>query len=350
MAEDASLDAIAARVQTHGTLVRVSVIRADGSTPRETGAAMLVTRASLAGTIGGGTLELEAIGLARALLRAGAQPLPWHREVRDFALGPSLGQCCGGATRLLLELWGPHEAAMLSALPDRALVLRPVTAGVAPVLLSSRKDAAESVPLPVLRVARDVLSGARPRQPELVRPAKGAPAWFIEPSARPRVPLYIYGAGHVGRAIVHVLQGLPFDVHWVDIAAERFPAHMSEDIRMIPAADPANVAAIAPAGALHLVLTFSHALDLAIVHVLLRRNDAAFVGLIGSQTKSTRFRKRLRDAGIADAALARLTCPIGIGGLTGKEPPVIAVSVAAQLIGLVEAGAVVLPAVEARDA
>lgn len=351
MAADASsLDAVAARVRTHGALVRVSVIRADGSTPRETGAAMLVTHASLAGTIGGGTLELEAIGLARALLETGAQPLRWHRDVRNFALGPSLGQCCGGATRLLLELWGPHEAAVLSALPARALVLRPVAAGTAPVLLSSRKDAAEGVPLPVLRVARDMLSGARPRQAELVRPGKGGPAWFIEPLARPRVPLYIYGAGHVGRAIVHVLQGLPFEVHWVDTASERFPEQMSEDIRMIPAADPANVATIAPAGALHLVLTFSHALDLAIVHVLLKRNDAAFVGLIGSETKSARFRKRLREAGITDAALARLTCPIGIGGLTGKEPPVIAVSIAAQLISLLEAGAVALPAVEARDA
>jgi xanthine dehydrogenase accessory factor len=352
MRADASLAAVAAAVQAHGDLVRVSVIRAEGSTPRETGAAMLVAPSGLTGTIGGGTLELEAIRLARAMLRPGAAPEPWRRDVHDFALGPSLGQCCGGATRLLLECWGPREAPALAGLPDRALVLRSLESGMPPTILMSRKEDAAGVPLPVLRVARDMLSGARPRQAELVRPGKGVPSWLIEPSAYASTPLFIYGAGHVGRAIVHVLQGLPLAVHWVDTARERFPELVPEDIRMIPAADPANVAAIAPAGAFHLVLTFSHALDLAIVHVLLKRNDAAFVGLIGSETKSVRFRKRLRASGITDAALAHLTCPIGIGGLTGKEPPVIAVSVAAQLISLLEAGAMAgtASAAEAADA
>jgi len=350
MTSDASLRSALAHVRAHGALVRVSVVRADGSTPREAGAAMLVTRAGTTGTIGGGTLELEAIALARAMLQAEAVVQPWRREVRDFALGPSLGQCCGGATRLLLETWSAREAETLADVHEPALLLRPVTAGIAPVVLSTRKEEAPGVPLPVLRVARAMLSGARPRQSEMIKPGKGLAAWVVEPFARPRAALYIYGAGHVGRAIVHVLQGLPLAVHWVDTDRTRFPDGVAEDIRMIPAADPANVAATTPAGALHLVLTFSHALDLAIVHALLKRNDAAFVGLIGSETKGARFRKRLREAGIADAALARLTCPIGIGGLTGKEPAVIAVSVAAQLISLVEAGAVTLPVAEAIDA
>lgn len=354
MATAAHLDALTDAVRAHRALVRVSVIRAEGSTPREAGAAMLVTANDLRGTIGGGALELEAMDCARALLRDGAGAEPWYREVRDFALGPSLGQCCGGATRLLFEVWTAREVDALARLTrgkaSSALVLRAISGGFAPLVLSSRKEDAVGVPLPVLRVARDILSGARPCKAELVNPGKGAPAWFIEPLSRARVPLYLYGAGHVGRAIVHVLQGLAFEVHWVDTHADRFPGVIASDIHRIPAADPARVAAHAPAGAFHLILTFSHALDLAIVHALLQRCDAVFVGLIGSETKAARFRKRLREAGITDAALARLTCPIGIDGLTGKEPPVIAVSVAAQLIGLLEAGAVAVPVAEARDA
>ena len=330
------LEDLAARVRSAGTLVRVTVIKADGSTPREVGAAMLVDREGQSGTIGGGALELEATHHARALLADAADVAPaWQREARDFALGPSLGQCCGGHTRILFEIFTAREAAHLAGLAEAdsveaGLILRPLATGTPIQLLRDRRSAARDVPARALRVARDILTGVRPRQAECVA-AKGETTWFIEPCAARRVPLYVYGAGHVGRALLRVLEGLPFDVTWVDIEPARFPDAIPAYARMLAAADPAAAAATAPAGAFHIVLTFSHAIDLAICFALLKRDDFAFLGLIGSATKRARFLKRLREAGVSDAALARLICPIGIAGITGKQPAVIAVSVAAQL-------------------
>jgi xanthine dehydrogenase accessory factor len=325
-------------------LVRVVVLRVDGSAPREAGAAMVVGAYRTWGTIGGGRLELEAIHHARAMLSRGTDAA-WQRDVRSFALGPSLGQCCGGNARLLFEALSQREigdlAAALPAEAGDALVLRPTTEGGAPHVVSHRKQDVAGCPLPVMRAARDMLSGARPRQAELVAPSKSA-AWFVEPASHARTPLYIYGAGHVGRAIVRVLQDLPFAVRWVDTAGDRFPV-VPADVHPIVASDPARVAADAPAGAMHLVLTYSHALDLSIVHALLQRADFAFLGLIGSDTKASRFRKRLREAGITDAALARMTCPIGVPGLAGKEPAVIAVAVAAQLLQVRHGAAAAVP-------
>ncbi|MDX2203685.1 MAG: xanthine dehydrogenase accessory protein XdhC [Hyphomicrobiaceae bacterium] len=335
----ARLEASLAAVAASGAgepVVRIVVLHTDGSTPREAGAAMLVERGGIADTVGGGRLELEAIGHARALLAAAPAAGSWPREVRSFALGPSLGQCCGGSARLLFEVLTRREladlAGRLQGTGPGALALRPTQSGAPVALLADRKGDVPDCPLPVLRAARDMLSGARPRGPLLVAPGRGAPAWFIEPVAGARTPLFVYGAGHVGRAIVHVLNGLPFDVRWVDTRPERFPEAIPAYAAALVSPDPAATAAAAPAGALHLVLTYSHALDLAIVHALLGRADFRFLGLIGSETKAARFRARLRQAGVAEAALARLTCPIGISALRGKEPPVIAVAVAAQLI------------------
>ncbi len=260
---------IARGVAEHGAVVRVTVIRADGSTPRETGAAMLVSAGDIADTIGGGALELEAIAHARGLLASSPSPhassasgegrgegrlqapeqasaphpdslpakygerektapaAPWQRDVRNFALGPSLGQCCGGYTQLLFELFTARERPLLEALArvpdaDAALVLRPLESGAPLEAVSSRKDPAER-PLAVTRTLRDMLSGARPREAALIRGGKGASAWFVEPLARRTVPLVIYGAGHVGRALVRVLQDLPFAITWADTAASRFP-------------------------------------------------------------------------------------------------------------------------------
>jgi xanthine dehydrogenase accessory factor len=377
---------IARTVAEHGAVVRVTVVRADGSTPRETGAAMLVSAADIADTIGGGALELEAIAHARVLLsdvattspsprfsrgegrgegwplapalRYAAAPHPdplpilkkngeretsalaplWQRDVRDFALGPSLGQCCGGYTRLLFEVFTARELETLEAVarvtdPESALVLRPLDGGQPITVVSTRKDHIER-PLAVTRVIRDVLSGARPREAALIRGAKGGGAWFVEPLARRTVRLFIYGAGHVGRALVRVLQDLPFAVTWADTSADRLPDLIPAHVQAQAAPDLPALACAAPPGAYHIVMTYSHALDLAICHALLRRGDFGHLGLIGSATKRARFLKRLAELGIPSTTLARLTCPIGLPGISGKEPAVIAVAVAAQLVQL----------------
>ena len=142
--------------------------------------------------------------------RAASDAPPWQRDVRDFALGPSLGQCCGGYTRLLFELFTARERPTLEALatgvdPSATLSLRPLDSGRPLEVVSTRKEPGER-PLAVTRALRDMLSGARPREAILIRGAKGDSAWFLEPLARRTVPLFIYGAGHVGRALVRVLQ------------------------------------------------------------------------------------------------------------------------------------------------
>ena len=251
--------------------------------------------------------------------------------------------------RLLFEVFGAREQAHLVALagscdPDRGLLLRPLDGGTPPCVTADRKVHRPDWPLGVTRVVREMLSGARPRAPLLVRGPKGEPAWFIEPLARTIHRLHIYGAGHVGRAIVRVLEDLPFAVTWVDTSAGRFPERIPAHAKAEVAPDPAAFAGGVAADAFHLVLTYSHALDLAICHSLLRRGDFRFLGLIGSATKRARFLKRLAELGIGEARLKRLICPIGVPGIGGKEPAMIALSVAAQLVQLATAAADRMPA------
>lgn len=314
--------------------VRVTVVEADGSSPREVGAAMSVTATGAIGTIGGGALEHQAIARARAMI-ADSSTDSWRRATEKLALGPSLGQCCGGAVRLLYERIGSGERCVLDDLSKqvdafRGFTVRPLSSGTPPRPVTSRKEPGD-LPLPVARAVADMLSGLRPRRPTLVRD------WLIEPAAPARSNLYLYGAGHVGRAVAVAAKLVEMlDVVWVDTGRERFPATISGDIRVEIAADPARTAALAPAGCYHLIMTYSHAIDLAICHALLQRNDFAFLGLIGSRSKRARFLSRLRQAGVSDAALDRLTCPIGIEGLTGKAPGTIALSAMAQIVREIE--------------
>jgi xanthine dehydrogenase accessory factor len=325
----------------HDAIVRVTVIRADGSTPREMGAAMLVGVDHIVDTIGGGALELAAIAHARGFFGRLAAPNPispyWQRDVLNLALGPSLGQCCGGHARLLFEAFTARERHALEALArtvaPAALVARPIESGPELQIISNRKEQGER-PLPVTRALREMLSGTRPRAPALIRGAKGEGLWFVEPLARSMVPLHIYGAGHVGRALVRVLQDLPFQITWADTAAQRFPDPVPCHVWAHATPDLPALAAAAPADAYHIVMTYSHALDLAICHAVLRRGQFGHLGLIGSATKRARFLQRLAGLGISPPMLQRLTCPIGLPGVGAKEPAMIAVSVAAQLVEL----------------
>ncbi len=147
----------------------------------------------------------------------------------------------------------------------------------------------------------------------------------------------IFGAGHVGRALVMAAAVLPFDVSWVDSRANAFPAYLPGNVQALQPQDPVQDLAKARSGSLVLVMTHSHALDLAVVDAALRNQNIARVGLIGSATKRARFVSRLKDAGISEEQFSRLICPIGIGGISGKEPGVIAASAVAQLLVLDEA-------------
>lgn len=316
-------------VRDHGIVVRVTVIEADGSAPREVGAFMNVTGATFEGTVGGGALENEALTVSRHIL--GAQdPDGWRRQVRDYPLGPDLAQCCGGYVRLLYETFSDHEIMALNVTVDdlsHAVAVRSVVSGRAMQVVTDRKTVANDWPLALRRDMRDMMSGTRPCHAELT-----SDGWFIEPLGPEMTPLYLYGAGHVGRAVVHVLKGLPFQIHWVDTRADRFPETIPEGVRQIITENPATVTGEAAAGAFHVVMTFSHIIDFDICRAVLARGNFAYLGLIGSKTKRARFAKRLRDAGLGDAWIERLHSPIGVSGLEGKEPAIIAVSLTADLL------------------
>ncbi len=158
--------------------------------------------------------------------------------------------------------------------------------------------------------------------------------WAIEEVA---TVVQLYGAGHVGRAIAHLLGTLEVRVQWIDERDDEFPAEPSPaNIERVCVEPVEAEVAIAPAGCFYLVLTHQHDLDLRIVEAILRRGDSAWLGLIGSTTKRRRFEMQLKQRGVADDAIARITCPIGIAGIGGKEPATIAVAVVAQLLQAIE--------------
>ncbi|MBV8442475.1 MAG: xanthine dehydrogenase accessory protein XdhC, partial [Hyphomicrobiales bacterium] len=158
------------------------------------------------------------------------------------------------------------------------------------------------------------------------------PKEWSEPIGERARAVYLFGAGHVGRALALALAPLPFAVRWIDARREAFPAHAPANVALIHTPEPAAELATAPDGALIVVMTHSHALDLEIVAEALRAERFGFVGLIGSTTKRARFVSQMRAAGLSQDCLARLVCPIGLPGVEGKAPAVIAAATAAQLI------------------
>jgi xanthine dehydrogenase accessory factor len=300
------LDALAAAIAAHGPVARVVIAAHDGSSPREAGAAMLVWQDGQSGTIGGGALEWEAATEARAMLAKGSNRVGDCR-VRRVPLGPALGQCCGGAVTLLTEVYDTEDLPRSEA----GVVARSVDGRDRPLAVQRLLDRARG-------------QGVTPR-PQLVQ------GWFVEPVAAPARDLWIWGAGHVGRALVAVLAPVPsLAITWVDVAADRFPAVIPEGVTALPCADAARLVAHAPVEAEHLVLTYSHALDLDLCHRLLC-HGFAHAGVIGSATKWARFRARLAALGHLPGAIGRIDCPIGDPAL-GKHPQAIAIGVAQAVL------------------
>jgi xanthine dehydrogenase accessory factor len=306
--------ALRAFLDTHPHVARVGVAEAKGSTPREAGAWMLVSPTAIFGTIGGGQLEFMAIDKAREMLRGGhssvwgrrsdrpgggdpagsasaedapsfddrerrsdphPQPLPARgRGAPPFTLsiplGPEIGQCCGGRVDLSI---GPVSDADRTALVEAA--------------------AADDARLPTV---------------------------------------ILFGGGHVGRALAQALALLPVRVSVVETrpdAVEGFPPQVETKLTPVPE----ELVRAAPSGTAFVVLTHDHALDFLIVAEALRRSDAAYVGMIGSQTKKATFRSWfLKTAEGSEAEFARLVSPIGGAAVRDKRPAVIAALAAAEIV------------------
>jgi xanthine dehydrogenase accessory factor len=156
---------------------------------------------------------------------------------------------------------------------------------------------------------------------------------IIETFGDVRRRIYLFGAGHVGKALVLALAPLPFDVHWIDARPGAFPGAVPRNVILFKDTELSQ----APEGSFVFIMSHSHALDLTLCDQALRNPRIAQVGLIGSATKRARFVKRLKEAGIDAARVENLICPIGIQGIRSKEPAMIGAATAAQILVLDEA-------------
>jgi len=304
--------------------ILVTVATLAGSGPRDPGAKMLVTATSSFDTIGGGHLELCAMDIARTMLSLPAGTLAAERHVQRFALGASLGQCCGGMVQLVFERFDLNDAAArdhVAALHEHSI------AGVD----SWRAVALDSTDAPVL--LNDGASTCH------IFSDEQGQRWLQDPCLAQRHHLMLFGAGHVGAAIVRALADLPCRVTWVDEREEQFPGELPANVRVELTDTPTALIDAAAEGTSFLVMTHSHALDLVLAEHLLRRAQFAWFGLIGSATKRALFERRLLERGITAQQLHAMVCPIGVAGIGGKAPGVIAIAVAAQLMQVWEAQA-----------
>lgn len=293
----------------------VSIVDAKGSAPREAGARMVVLEdGSFAGTIGGGTLEWQAIERARAALaKGGADGEPPPVDLARMALGPDLGQCCGGSVRILLEVFAPERSAEVQALAD-----------------AEREGHFSTEGRIIGRcVERSILNRDLTGSEDSLLAADGR---LLERFGTRKQVLALIGAGHVGRALIVALAPLDFHVAWIDPREDAFPSIVPGDVRAVVAPAPAAELDAVPDGAFVLVMSHSHALDFDVVLAALRARRFGYVGLIGSATKKARFRSRLAQAGLGNDDIELLDCPIGIDGIESKQPAVIAASVVADLL------------------
>ena len=233
--------------------VLITVLGTRGSTPRDCGTKMVVSRSESFATIGGGHLEFKAIEQAKQLLSESHS----QHKIEHFPLGAKLGQCCGGQATILFES-------------------------------------------------------------------------FISSS----IDIVLFGAGHVGKALVSILADLPCRVHWIDSREHEFPNNLPSNILKIVSDSPCDEVAAMPKQAYYVIMTHNHPLDFAISEAILKRNDAHYIGLIGSKTKWQRFKMRFEHKAYQPDLYNSIHCPIGHSNIPGKLPAEVAVAVAGEIISL----------------
>jgi xanthine dehydrogenase accessory factor len=304
-------------VAEQGAAVLVTLADAQGSSPREPGARMVVRPdGGFSGTIGGGALEWAALAEAQSML---ACRDPFRRFSK--ALGPDLGQCCGGRVVVTLERFDAHDRTSVAAFAqaERAGPFATV-AGAG----GERPERHVATP-------GEIAAGDAP----YVKLRDGR---VVERFGHDVTRLYLFGAGHVGRALVLALAPLPFATTWCDPRPGALPSHIPGNATCENDAQPVEVLARAPAGALVAIMTHSHALDLDLVAAALKVGHFPYVGLIGSATKRARFVSSLNKLNIAKQNIERLMCPIGLSAIRDKAPAAIAASIVAQLLIVREQG------------
>jgi len=235
------------------TYALVTVLSTSGSTPRASGTKMVISHNNIYATIGGGHLEYKVIEQARALIKQGKT----SQSIEHFQLDASLGQCCGGSTAVMFEVFSCDN-----------------------------------------------------------------------------LQLDIHGAGHISHALILILAQLPIRIRWIDSRADIFPEQVPSNVQKIVDEEPVQQVRSAATNSAFLILTHNHQLDFELCQAVIKRNDARWLGVIGSKTKSKKFQHRLAHRGFSPEQIQQMICPIGLPQVQGKLPMEVAVSVAGELIEL----------------
>ncbi len=302
----------------------VTIVSTQGSTPREIGATMIITAdGSFRGSIGGGSLEWQALGRAQALLK---QQKP-TAQIIDFQLGASLGQCCGGRVGVLFETFDQERL-------DEVIEFARLEKESALIVESIIDDKMVKRRIIDANVYSFVSKRGLQKDQKL-----------IEIFNFPKQRLDLFGAGHVGKALIIALAQLDFSICWIDQREDAFPQHVPANVTIKVASDPCSLmvnmsqnnditkdSSMMMGNAMAVVMTHLHALDYDLVSSALQQPDYAWVGLIGSKTKQKRFEHKLNQHGIEQVMLEKFCCPIGFCALKGRQPAVIAANIATQLL------------------
>jgi len=329
--------------------VLVVVASVQGSAPRETGAAMVISATTCAGSVGGGHLEFEAMRIARDALREA----PSGTWIVRFPLAARLGQCCGGVATLAFSTIDQRARAWLDtaiacARTGEAFALvSAIDVGRAGAHLVVTADdvrgtlGASALDSAAIALARARLAGAASGAALVGHASDNGTTLLVQVERPDPFPVLLFGNGHVGRALVGVLGVLPAQVRWIDPREADFPSAVPANVDKIVSETPEDELSDAPPAAFVVVTTHSHALDFTLIETALARSDWRYVGLIGSKSKRTQFERRLASRGIAPDAFSSVHCPIGIAGaaIKAKHPGAIAVAIAAELLVVREATA-----------
>jgi xanthine dehydrogenase accessory factor len=302
---------LAAMIEAQGIAAMVTVAELSGSGPREVGARMLVAcDGQIFGTIGGGRLEWQALAEVQRMMTE-LRKAPARKY---YALGPELGQCCGGAVTLFLEIFDKEDLDFVRKASHEETEGHDFTIEIKPLV-----DGAERI-----------VSASPTTMGDAFVSLSDGRVWarFENHST----PVWLFGAGHVGHALVNALAPLPFHVTWLDSRADQFQETHSQRITCITSQDPVADLDRCPTGVFVVIMTHSHELDFELCEKALRQDRYGYVGVIGSKTKAARFRLRLKKAGLDDDAVARLVSPLGVATIKGKEPSIVATSIACQLL------------------
>ena len=328
------------------SIVTIAGVR--GSAPREIGAKMIVTGRETIGTIGGGQLEYQCTRIGvKQIHKQGAYRD--ERLQRRFPLGTNCGQCCGGVVDVMFERVASSSARWLGELKRFHDERRPVVL-ITPLAYEAGRylvtaDRCLHFETDVA-CTEEAIATAR----QMIVDNGGAVLkdnFLLQPVLQCDFHVAIFGAGHLGAAMVDALSRLDCNIRWIDGRRNIFPEQLPDNVTAVESANPPQEVAAMPRGTHYLVMTHSHPLDFEICDQVLRREDFAYCGLVGSVSKRRRFERTMRKQAMPESSLERLTCPIGVAGISSKKPADIAVAVAAELLRVRDAAAA---AIEDNDA